>query len=111
MWTSEHNLQIIDFVSDPSQLLLLLYVDEQNGLVVCDTLPPFKLEEVAYFFKNENSMVTHGNFLHTVQFGTVHGSHVDGMLRAMHNLYAPTFFENESWPDNILLIHCLILCV
>ncbi len=104
MWTADNEFQINTFISDTSQLLLLLYVDEQNDLVVCNTLPPFKLEEVSYFVRNENSDITHGNFLHVVQFGTVHGSHVDGMLRAMHNLYAPTFFENQSWPDSILLI-------
>ncbi len=102
MWTSNHEALIDMFISNTSQLLLLVYVDEQSGLVVCNTLPAFQLEEVAYFVRNENAEITHGNFIHIVQFGTMHGSNVDGMLRAMHNLYAPTFFENDSWPDSIL---------
>lgn len=103
MWTGDHEARINTFITDMSELLLLVYVDEQSGLTVCNTLPLFKVEEITYFVRNENSVITHGNFLHVVQFGTIHGSHVDGMLRAMHNLYAPTFFENQSWPDSILV--------
>lgn len=110
MWTPDHDLTVDTFIADTSEQILLLYIDEQSGLTICSTLPPIKLEEVAYFARNDNSEITHGNFLHTVQFGTVHGAYVDGMLRAMHDLYAPTFFENETWPDSILYIyHSLLL--
>lgn len=103
MWNDEHDALITMFVTDPSEQLLLIYIDEQNGLTVCSVLPPHKVEEVMYFARHEKAEVTPENFPQVVQFGTIHGSYVDSLLRTMHNLYAPTFFENTSWPDSILL--------
>ncbi len=102
MWTPEHDAQITDFITDCSEQLLLLYIDEQNGLTACSQLPPHLVEEVAYFAREENAEVTKKNFSAVVQFGTIQGSYVDTLLRSMHDLYAPTFFENASWPDSIL---------
>ena len=102
MWSAQHEAQINQFIADPSQQLLLVYLDEQNGLTLCHSFPPFKVEEIAYFAREENAEIHRDNFAAVVQFGTVHGSYVDGLLRAMHNLYGPTFFENTDWPDSIL---------
>lgn len=100
-WTSEHDTQITDFVEDPSQQLLVLFNDEHRGLTISSALPPFAVKELAYFIREENAQVTVENFATVLQFGTVHGSSVDTLLRAMHGLYAPTFFENSTWPDSI----------
>ena len=102
MWTEEHDSLITKFITDPTEQLLLIYIDEQNGLTVCSVLPPYNVEEVMFFARDENAQVTPTNFPRVVQFGTIHGSYVDSLLRTMHNLYAPTFFENTSWPDSIL---------
>ena len=102
MWTSEHDSQINHFIVNPLEQLLLIYVDKQNGLTLCSSLPPIKVEEVAYFAREENAEVTLENFPEVVQFGTIQGSYVDTLLRLMHNVYAPTFFENSTWPDSIL---------
>ena len=107
MWTPEHDSQINHFVVNPSEQLLLVYVDERNGLMLCHSLPPFKVEEVAYFAREGNAEVTPENFPEVVQFGTVRGSYVGTLLRSMHDVYAPTFFENSTWPDSILTDHHL----
>ena len=45
--------------------------------------------------------ITPDNFLKVVQFGTVTGGQIESLLRMMTGIYAPTFFENTSWPDSI----------
>ena len=103
MWTDEHTTIINKFLTHPLQQILLLYIDLQNNrLVICETIPTFEVEEIAYFFRDESVNVTPDNFVKVIQFGTIHGSYVDGLLRMMHDLYAPTFFENQSWPVSIL---------
>lgn len=109
MWTPEHDSEISDFISDDSEQLLLVYIDGQNGLKVSNELPPHRVEEVAYFIREDNVEVTQGNFTEVLRFGTVQGSYVDTLLRTMYNLYAPTFFENSSWPDSILAETCSII--
>ena len=106
MWTPQHDAQISYFISgnDPSEQFLLLFIDERNGLTICNQLPSFPVAELAFFAREENAEVTHENFSEVVQFGTVHGTHVDTLLRVMHNLYSPTFFENSVWPDSILCV-------
>ena len=104
MWTDTHTAQINHFITDVFQQALLIYIDKETGLTICSSMPPFPVEELAYFAREENARITRENFIRVVQFGTVRGSYVDGLLRAMHDLYAPTFFENKSWPDSILVI-------
>jgi len=101
MWTPEHDAQISHFISSVPEQLLLVFIDEQNGLTLCNTLPPFPVKELVFFAREENAVVTPENFSSVVQFGTVQGSCVDTVLRAMHNLFAPSFFENTSWPDSL----------
>ena len=102
MWKAEQDELLADFVSDPKRQLLVVYIDEQRGLTVCNSLPPHNVEQLAYFVREENANVTADNFHQVVQFGASHGSHVDGLLRSLHCLYAPTFFEDTTWPDSIL---------
>jgi len=100
MWTNIHVGTMTDFVTDTSKQVLLVYLDEQNGLTTAFTFPAFDVSEVAYFAREEKATITMANLLEVLQFGTIHGTYVDGLLRTMHSLYAPTFFENKIWPDS-----------
>ena len=102
MWTPEHDDKINEFIRETEKQLLMIFIDEQNGLTVCDSLPTFEVQELMYFAREEHAVVTPENFSSVVQFGMVCGNHVDTLLRAMHSLYAPTFFEHTAWPDSIL---------
>ena len=112
MWTSEHNGVMTDFVMDTSKQVLLIYLDEQNGLMTCSTFPAFDVAEMAYFAREEYAAITMENLVEVFQFGTIHGTYVDGLLRTMHGLYAPTFFENQLWPDSkilcIFVVHIVV---
>ena len=102
MWTAEHMVAMNLFLEDTSRQVLLIYIDERNGLTTSSSSPTFEVKEIAYFARQENIKITQHNFTDVVQFGTAHGNYVDGLLRAMHDLYAPAFFENRCWPDSIL---------
>ncbi len=48
MWTPEHDAQITNFVTDISEQLLLLFIDDKNGLSICSHLPSQPVEEISY---------------------------------------------------------------
>ena len=103
MWTATHHRQIMEFLVDTSVQLMLVYIDSRNGLTLAKAVPAFQLEEVAYFIKPLNVDISETNFYSVLQMGTLKGNFVDSLLRAMHDLYAPTFFESSAWPDSILI--------
>ena len=109
MWNEENDSKLSTFVSDSKQQVLVVYIDEQCGLTVCSSLPPHNVQQLAYFVRAEGAVVTSDNFPDVVQFGSIHGSHVDGLLRALHGLYAPTFFEDTTWPDSILTLYVILM--
>ena len=92
----------MEFLVDTSVQLMLIYIDSRNGLILAKGVPAYQLEEVAYFIKPQHMEITEENFHSVFQMGTVKGNFVDSLLRAMHDLYAPTFFESSTWPDSIL---------
>ena len=102
MWTESHSAEINKFLSDKNDQLLLVYIDRQRGLVLCSSLPTFAVEQIAYFVRGMATRVSSENFLRVIQFGTMQGTYVNSLLRGMHDLSAPTFFENRVWPDSIL---------
>ena len=100
-WSEVHDEVIQSFVSD-SQRMLIVYVDELNGLTCEHIVPYVQVSEIAYFIKKyESQLITVENFFKTVQFGTVSGGHIQSLLRLMSAIYAPIFFENKTWPDSI----------
>ena len=104
-WTEEHSQEITKFLQDASRPVLLLYTDQQaTELCISSGIPPTQIEQASYFVRVESVRVTGSNFHRVLQMGTVHGGYVDTLLRVMHGLYAPNFFENTSWPDSILPI-------
>ena len=105
MWTTVHQRQIMEYLVDTSVQLMLIYIDTRNGLTLAKAVPAFQLEEVAYFIKPLNMEISEANFYSVLQMGTVKGNFGDSLLRAMHDLFAPTFFESSSWPDSILKNH------
>ena len=103
MWTEGHHRQIMEYLVDTSVQLMLIYIDSRNGLTLAKAVPAYQLEEVAYFIKPQHVEITEANFYSVFQMGTAKGNFIDSLLRAMHDLYAPTFFESSNWPDSIFI--------
>lgn len=89
------------FIETARLRVLLVFVDPRNGLVVSSKLPAFEIEELSYFVKIEEGVVTAENFSHLVQSGTLRTTYVDSLLRLLKEHFGPTFFTNHTWPDGI----------
>lgn len=100
MWTKDHENQISNFLTTTSHQLLLVYIDQQSGLSLCNTVPSNAVNQLAYFIKCGRT-VKADSFHKAFQFGSVQGSHADTLLRIMQGLYAPAFFGNTIWPDSL----------
>lgn len=114
MWLDDHLGLARVFLTDGDQKLLVAYLhmsstaepaDAKAELCLATTIPTFPVEELTYFIKGRDLTgpltVTPDNFLKSVQYGTVKGSHMESLLRLLTGIYAPIFFENTSWPDSI----------
>ena len=81
---------------------MVVFEDSRTGLTVTDAFPSSPVEEIAYFIRRENEVVSAENFSHVVQFGSLSPESVTTILRMLHGMYAPIFFGNQTWPDSIL---------
>ncbi|XP_030837708.1 dynein heavy chain 2, axonemal [Strongylocentrotus purpuratus] len=102
MWADAHH-ETIDAFFDPASndRLLTVFVDPQMGLVVSNNIPPQGVEELNYFIRRPGVKMTGANVEKAVQYGTVRSGHVESLLRIMHSIFAPLFFDNTTWPDSI----------
>ena len=66
-WTAEHMATTKVFWRT-NQNVLLIYMDEQNGLMACFSSPTFEVKEIAYFARKQNAKITMDNFIDVVQF-------------------------------------------
>lgn len=105
-WTEEHNKQIINFLRDPTQQLLVVYIDTQTGLTLKETFPTSAVEELAYFIRSKPEAITRDNIVDRVYFGTLLPNNVSSLLSSLQSMYGPALFENSSWPDSILKRIC-----
>ena len=101
MWDEQHEKAVMAFIEKARLRVLLVFVDPRNGLVVSSKLPAFEIEELSYFVKTEEGVVTAENFSHLVQCGTLKTTYVDSLLRLLKEHFGPTFFTNHTWPDGI----------
>ena len=90
------------FISNEEQQLLVAYFDNVNGLTLETRVPVVQCDELVYFIKAlRGPEPTPENFLETVQYGNISKGHIQSLLRMMNGVYAPIFFDNQTWPDSI----------
>lgn len=102
MWNESHEIPIDNFICN-GQRMLVGYIDDINGLILAHSIPCVHCPELMFFIKKEsrNEAITPQNFLKQVQYGTVTAGHIESLLRIMTSIYAPIFFDNNTWPDSI----------
>ena len=101
-WTATHEEALDAFIHNEDNTLLVAYMDVVNGLTLETRIPVVQCEELVYFIKaSQGPEPTPENFLDTVQYGNISTGHIQSLLRMMNGVYAPIFFDNQTWPDSI----------
>ncbi|XP_051578639.1 dynein axonemal heavy chain 2 [Myxocyprinus asiaticus] len=99
-WTDENERALDKFISDPSVRLLIVYRDPFTGLRMDYAMPAKVVEQMSYFIRAEESIITEENFKSLVQFGSVRGGAIEGLLRLMHGVHAPQVTISTAWPES-----------
>ncbi|XP_024940640.1 dynein heavy chain 2, axonemal-like [Cephus cinctus] len=101
-WTEEVLSEIREFFYDSTVRVLSIYFDNYTLAAELD-FPSVPVHELTYFIKEPYEVLTAENFHQNVMFGTINGDVEASILNAVGNLWAPTFFNVNTWPDSILL--------
>nr|XP_028557519.1 dynein heavy chain 2, axonemal isoform X1 [Podarcis muralis]XP_028557522.1 dynein heavy chain 2, axonemal isoform X1 [Podarcis muralis] len=101
MWTEDHKAAMDQFLKDPTQQMLVFYIDDFAGLKVEPVMPFQEQKQLTYFIRQENAEITEENFHEVVQFGTVRKPYIDSLIRNLNAVYLPQLFRKSTWPESI----------
>lgn len=104
-WRDEHSFCILtEFVPANGVDVIFCSIYPDGQLYVGSGFPTFLFKDLNYFMRTRegtNIEITSENFSRTVQNGSIMGQGMESLLRVMSNIYAPTFFADDTWPDSI----------
>ncbi|XP_074081620.1 dynein axonemal heavy chain 2 isoform X1 [Macrotis lagotis] len=100
-WTEEHDQILEQFIQDPGEPILTVFIDSFSGLKLELGMPIQNQNQINYFIRQLPVPITSENFEIIVQFGTVRGVYIPALLRLLNGVYAPQIFSNSSWPESI----------
>ncbi|XP_076852522.1 dynein axonemal heavy chain 2-like, partial [Brachyhypopomus gauderio] len=100
-WSDENNRAVDKFITDATIIMLVVYLDPFAGLCVQYSIPSQEVEQLAYFIREEEAVITEESFQNCVQFGTVRGGAMESLLRFMNGVYVPQVVHSQSWPESI----------
>ncbi|KAJ3355389.1 hypothetical protein HDU91_005673, partial [Kappamyces sp. JEL0680] len=107
MLTEDHLQLIKDFLTNPKDRKLVLYIDDKKKpatLHVSTALPTQVFSEMAYFIKESlaaGDVLTESNFERKVQYGKLTKNTMESLLKMMSHVYVPIFLGNKKWPDSV----------
>ncbi|XP_065104586.1 dynein axonemal heavy chain 2-like [Paramisgurnus dabryanus] len=99
-WTDENERALDKFISDPSIRLLIVYHDPFTSPRVDYAMPAQVVEQMSYFIRAEDSVITEESFESSVQFGSIKGGAIEGLLRFMNGIHAPQVTLSTTWPES-----------
>nr|XP_055054184.1 LOW QUALITY PROTEIN: dynein axonemal heavy chain 2 [Misgurnus anguillicaudatus] len=99
-WTDENERALDKFISDPSIRLLIVYHDPFTSPRVDYAMPAQVVEQMSYFIRAEDSIITEESFESSVQFGSIKGGAIEGLLRFMNGIHAPQVTLSTTWPES-----------
>ncbi|KAI4898373.1 hypothetical protein NFI96_012388, partial [Prochilodus magdalenae] len=100
-WSEENNRTLDKFIADGTIRILIIYLDPFAGLRVQNAMPSQVVEQLAYFIREEESVIMEESFESCVQFGTVRGGGMESLLRLMSGIHAPQVTLSTAWPESI----------
>lgn len=66
--------------------------------------PEVPVYELMYFLRNPEEIFSTDNFHSKISFGNMNDQIEGNILLQIENIFAPTFFKVDTWPDSILII-------
>lgn len=68
---------------------------------------------MSYFIRAEDSIITEESFRSSVQFGSVRGGAIEGLLRLMNGVHTPQVTLSTAWPATAknnysVELHCFL---
>jgi dynein heavy chain len=115
-WNESHDVKLKEFLLRSEKRQLFFFVDPmadpasgQYKLIAQNELPATQCDELFYFVKSHVSaeITSKETFHKYVQYGAFNGKHLLSLLRICSGLYAPLFFDNNTWPDSTF-IHFIV---
>ncbi|XP_036403568.1 dynein heavy chain 2, axonemal [Megalops cyprinoides] len=100
-WTEENDQALDTFIGVTSIRTLIVYLDPLTGLRTLFSMPAELVEQLAYFIRAEEAFIMAENFESSVQFGTVRGGAIEGLLRLMNGVHVPLVTLSTAWPESI----------
>ncbi|XDV18976.1 hypothetical protein PO909_024559 [Leuciscus waleckii] len=98
-WTEESERALDKFISDTSVRLLIVYHDPFTGLRVDYAMPAQVVEQMSFLIRAEDSIITEESFRSSVQFGSMRGGAIEGLLRLMNGIHTPQVTLSTAWPE------------
>lgn len=83
------NYQHFLFPTYPSCITLFLSLSHSPQVV----------EQMSFLIRAEDSIITEESFRSSVQFGSVRGGAIEGLLRLMNGIHTPQVTLNTVWPE------------
>ncbi|CAI5672498.1 unnamed protein product [Oreochromis niloticus] len=105
-WTEENKKAVDQFIEDTSITTMVVYLDTKVGLRVEYSMPLLGevVEQLSYFVRVPEAIITLETFDTAIQFGTVRGNPIQRLLHDMTCLHAPpvaiSAYREQSIKDN-----------
>ncbi|TRY57596.1 hypothetical protein DNTS_032179, partial [Danionella cerebrum] len=100
-WSEEHELDLEKFITDSSIRLLVVYHESFSGLHVDLAMPARVVEQMCYFMRAQDIIITEETFRSSLQFGYVRRGSTAGLLRLMSGIHTPQVTLGNTWPETI----------
>lgn len=101
MWTEEHSMIASEYILSPNLTKLTAHVENEQLLLHINEVPPLeKTNELMYYIKRDETVLSKETMEAQVQYGMVTGSGMGSLLVMMNGVYLPTFLHNDTWPES-----------
>uniref|UniRef100_A0A8P4KIS1 Dynein axonemal heavy chain 2 n=1 Tax=Dicentrarchus labrax TaxID=13489 RepID=A0A8P4KIS1_DICLA len=113
LWTEENERAVDQFIVDTTITTMVVYVDTCVGLRVEYSMPIPVVEQLSYFIRMPEAILTVETFDAALQFGTVRGDPTKKLLHDMTCLHAPpvalsTYSEKSIKDTYTNNMHCYL---
>ncbi|XP_061921125.1 dynein axonemal heavy chain 2 [Entelurus aequoreus] len=101
MWLEDHEKVLDQFIEDTSISTLVVYLDTDMTLKVDYSLPSQVVEELFYFMREPEAIITAESFYLEVEYGNVQGDPTESLLHFLTSLHTDDIDISSDWEKGI----------